>query len=89
MGQHASHVWSQGHIDPGNTFPKWFRDLFVKNQDKKDKMAVISLVVEQSWHYVYPDSEKSLFIRHWSRPFLNENGAHRILENGQHTYKKQ
>ena len=39
-------------------FPKWYRELFAKHQDKKDKSQVITTAIEKC--YIFDDSEVPL-----------------------------
>ena len=44
---------------PDAAFPKWFRDLFAKNQDEKDRAHIISHAIERT--FMYEDAEVPLY----------------------------
>ena len=67
--------------DPDSAFPRWFKDLFEKNQDDKDKMGVLSQAIESSFYYdeaevlLYPTLLKMILKRDWTSGDIGKRAA--------------
>jgi hypothetical protein len=67
---------------PDAAFPKWFRDLFAKNQDEKDRAHIISHAIERTFMYedaevpLYPSLVKMILTRKWTGNDLGRRPAY-------------
>ena len=67
---------------PDAAFPKWFRDLFAKNQDEKDRAHIISHAIERTFMYedaevpMYPSLVKMILTRKWTGNDLGRRPAY-------------
>ena len=59
------------HFSSRRSLPKWFRDLFAKNQDEKDRAYIISHTIERTFMYedvgvpLYSSLVKMILTRKW------------------------
>ena len=64
-----------------DAFPRWYRDLFDRNQDDKDKMAIVCDAIEQAWFYddaevpLYPGLVKMILKRDWTAGDIGKRAA--------------
>ena len=67
---------------PDAAFPKWFRDLFAKNQDEKDRAHIISHAIARTFMYedaevpLYPSLVKMILTRKWTGNDLGRRPAY-------------
>ena len=63
-------------------FPKWYRDIFEKNHDEKDKIDIICSQVEASYFYddaevpLYPALAKMILKRDWTAGDIGKRAAY-------------
>jgi hypothetical protein len=73
---------------PDAAFPKWFRDLFAKNQDEKDRAHIVSNAIERTYMYedaevpLYPTLIKMILTRKWAGNDLGRRPAFIHAANG-------
>ena len=63
-------------------FPKWYRDIFEKNHDEKDKIDIVCSQVEASYFYddaevpMYPALAKMILKRDWTAGDIGKRAAY-------------